>query len=105
MKPGFVLVAILAPLIVAGCSQPKMIAEVAITDEATGESLPLSDLPIRLLPYDREAVFDSLRGAFGEPEPPIPPELLAQQGQVAGAERAWKAAETRWSSIRDSVRT
>jgi hypothetical protein len=105
MKRFLVLVAILAPVLAAGCGQPQVIAEAAITEEGTGERLALSDLPIRLLPYDRDAIFDSLEAAHPEPEPPIPPEILRQQEQVQRAQEQWRVAEARWSTVRDSLRT
>ncbi|HUE96131.1 MAG TPA: hypothetical protein VMN39_05700 [Longimicrobiaceae bacterium] len=105
MKRFLVLVAILAPMVVAACGNPEVIAEAAITDETTGERLALSDVPIRLLPYDRDAIFDSLQAAYPEPEPPIPPEILAQQEAVQDAQTAWRAAEERWAAVRDSLRT
>lgn len=104
MKRFLVLVAILAPVVVAGCGDPEVIAEAAITDETTGERLALGDLPLRLLPYDRDAIFDSLQAAYPEPEPPIPPEIVAQQQAVQEAQTEWRAAEERWALVRDSLR-
>jgi len=105
MKRFVLLVAILTPLAVAGCGQPEVIAEAVITDERTGERLALADLPVRLLPYDRDAIFDSLEAAYGEPEPPIPPEVLQQQQLVQQAQSEWRAAEERWAAVRDSLRS
>ena len=45
---------------------PNRIAEAAIADEASGERLALGDLPIRLLPYDRDAIFDSIKTFLGK---------------------------------------
>jgi hypothetical protein len=104
MKRFLLLVATLGPLVAAGCGQPQLIAEAAI-DDGTGERLALGDLPIRLLPYDRDAIFDSLEAAYGQPEPPIPPEILASQQQVQRAQEEWRVAEERWSTVRDSLRT
>lgn len=104
MKRFLVLVAILVPVVAAGCGDPLVVAEASIVDEATGERLALGDLPIRLLPYDRDAVFDSLEAAHPVPEPPIPPEILAQQQQVQDAQTEWRLAEERWSTVRDSLR-
>ncbi|MEX2581821.1 MAG: hypothetical protein WD766_00980 [Gemmatimonadota bacterium] len=104
MKRFLVLVAILAPMVAAGCGQPEVVAEAAITDEGTGERLALGDLPIRLLPYDRDAVFDSLEAAHSEPEPPIPDEIVAQQQQVQEAQTEWRLAEERWAAVRDELR-
>lgn len=105
MKRFLVLVAVLAPAVAAGCGSPEVVAEAAITDEATGERLALSDLPIRLLPYDRDAIFDSLQAAHPVPEPEIPQEVLAQQQAVQDAQAEWRAAEERWGTVRDSLRT
>jgi hypothetical protein len=104
MKRVLMLVAMLAPVTMAACGEPEVIAEAAITDESTGERVALSDLPIRLLPYDRDAIFDSLQAAYPEPEPPIPPEIVAQQQAVQEAQTEWRAAEDRWSLVRDSLR-
>jgi hypothetical protein len=104
MKAFRLLPAAALALGIAGCEQPQIVVEVGITAEGSGEVLPLQDLPVRLLPYDREAVLDSLEAASSEPQPPIPPELLAQQQQVQLAQSAWRAAEGRLTSVRDSVR-
>lgn len=105
MKRFVVLVATLTPILLAGCGEPQVVAEAAIMDEGTGERLALTDLPIRLLPYDRDAVFDSLEAAYPEPEPPIPPEIIQQQQQVQDAQIAWNTAQERWATVRDSLRT
>ena len=105
MKRYLVLVALFTPIVAAGCGSPEVVAEAAITDEATGERLALSDLPVRLLPYDRDAIFDSLQAAYPDPEPPIPQEILAQQQAVQQAQADWRAAEERWAIVRDSLRS
>jgi hypothetical protein len=104
MKRFFVLIAVLVPLVVTGCGRPQLVVEAAITDEATGERYALSDLPIRLLPYDRDAIFDSLELAYPQPEPPIPADLMEQQQQVQAAQTAWQVAEERWGAARDEQR-
>jgi hypothetical protein len=104
MKRFLMLVAVLVPLTAAGCGQPQVVAEAALTDE-TGERVALGDLPIRLLPYDRDAVFDSLEQAFATPEPPIPAEIIARQQEVQTAQTTWSSAEERWATVRDSLRT
>ncbi len=103
MKRFLVLVAFLGPLVVSGCGQPQLVVEAALTDGA-GERLALGDLAFRVLPYDRDAIFDSLEAAHPDPEPPIPPEILAAQQRVQQAQTAWRTAEERWGTIRDSLR-
>ena len=103
MKRYLMLVATFATLTVVGCSSPQVVAEATFTDEATGEQRPVSEMPVRLLPYDRDAIFDSLQQAYSEPEPPIPSELLALQDSVTAAETAWRLTVPRDSIMRDSV--
>lgn len=86
------------------CSSPEVVVEAAIVQESTGETRALADLPIRLLPYDRDAVFDSLEAAAATPEPPIPADLLAAQETVREAQEAHSLAEARWQTARDSLR-
>lgn len=105
MKRVLALPAVALLLGSAACSSPEVVAEAAITQEATGERLALQDLPIRLLPYDRDALFDSLEAAHPTPEPPIPPDLLQAQQAVIQAQMAHSEAEARWSTVRDSLRT
>ena len=102
---AFRLFFILVPtLAFTGCEQPQVIAEVGLSTE-DGETLPLADLPVRLLPYDREAVLDSLESASSEALPPIPAELLEQQQQVQRSQSAWREAQGRLTVVRDSVRS
>src|SRR5690606_36474206 len=42
--------------------------------------------------------------AAATPEPPIPPDLLAQRQQVMDAQQAHSQAEARWGAVRDSMR-
>lgn len=86
------------------CSSPEVVVEAAIVQESTGETRALSDLPIRLLPYDRDAVFDSLEAVAATPEPSIPADLLAAQQTVREAQEAHSLAEARWQTVRDSLR-
>lgn len=72
---------------------------------ATGEteSMALSSLPVRLIPFDRDAVFDSLSATYPEPEPEIPDSIFDLQERVMAAQAEWQQAETRWSALRDSL--
>ena len=104
MKRVLALPAAVLLLGTAACSSPQVVVEAAITQESTGETLPLQDLPIRLLPYDRDAIFDSLEAAYTTPEPPIPPALLQARAEVIAAQEEHAAAEARWGMVRDSLR-
>lgn len=76
-----------ACLAAAGCSDSKVVVQATL---ASGE--PVADLPVWVLPYDRQALMDSLAEDAGEPEPAIPAELVTQlesltarEGQLAAA--------------------
>ena len=73
------------------------------TAEDGSETMALSSLPIRLIPFDRDAVFDSLSEAYPEPEPAIPDSIFELQDRVISAQQAWRAADSRWGLLRDSL--
>jgi hypothetical protein len=105
MKRVLVLLSALAPLALAACGNPQVVVEASFAEEGAAERRILADLPVRLLPYDRDAIFDSLEAAYAEPEPAIPPEVLRQQQVVQTAQVEWRRAEERWTTVRDSLRT
>jgi hypothetical protein len=101
----FLVLLTAAPFGLAACSQPEVLVEAQIP-QADGEApMALADLPVRLLPYDRDAIFDSLEAAYEQPEPPIPPEILQAQQQVQQAQAEWRETEERWATVRDSLST
>ena len=99
---------VMALLLAAAACGP---AEVVVTMQVDLESLdgdgrvtrPLADVEVRLLPYDRDLVFDSLESAFSAPEPPVPGELMAARESVAAAQERWQATERRWNNLRDTL--
>lgn len=100
------MLALLSLVLIAtasACARNQVAVEAVLIDEQTQEARPLADLPVRLLPYDRDALFDSLEAEFDEPEPSIPPDLLQQRDEIIQAEREWRSAEDRWSEARDSL--
>ena len=96
----------LSLLIAASACGP---AEIVVTMEIDvanpdGEGMvtrPLSDIEVQILPYDRDAVFDSMAGAFSTPEPPIPEELITERARVQEAQQEWTNYQDRWNFIRD----
>jgi hypothetical protein len=108
MKRSLLLVAAAsAALAACGPTQVVVTAELETEDPATGSAMmrPVSDLEIQLLPFDRDAVFDSLATAFGTPEPPIPGEILEAQEEIAAAQTEWRDFENRWNTLRDTLQT
>ena len=71
----------MAALLAAGaCATPEVVVtveiDVANPDGEGTVARALGELEIQLLPFDRDAVFDSMQSAFGTPEPEVPQELL-----------------------------
>ena len=65
--------------LLAACGGGEGVVQAALRPEAdeAAEPTPLPNFEIRALPYDRDAIFDSLRAAHATPEPEIP-DCLAQ---------------------------
>jgi hypothetical protein len=101
----FLVLLVAAPLGLAACESPEVVVEASLAREEAGETVALAELPVQFLPYDRDAIFDSLEAAAGTPEPAIPPEILQQQEAVQAAQAEWRTAEERWAEVRDSLRT
>ena len=73
-------------------------------DQATA-ARALGDLEIRMFPFNRDFVFDSLTAAATTPEPPIPDSVLNAQNAVAAAQQNWRDTEARWNVLRDTLQT
>ena len=92
----------------SACSGDVVVqAQLRVPDPETGDTVnrPITGMVVRLLPYDRDVVFDSLTRAAATPEPPVPDSLLALQNQVAAAQETWRAAEAEWNAMRDRMQS
>ena len=97
-----------ALLLAAGACGPaevvvSMEIEVPNPDGGGTMQLSLSDIEVQLLPFDRDAVFDSLTQAYSSLEPSVLPELIAAREAVQTAQGEWDAAQRRWSLVRDTL--
>jgi hypothetical protein len=78
--------------------------EGTVTEAEDGPAVvPLTAIPVRLLPYDRDALFDSLSAAHPVPEPQIPDTIFELQQVVSERYREWQSALSRWGALRDSL--
>lgn len=93
----------------AGCGGGDVVVIAQLEGASTGTQetgeVALGSLPVRLLPFDRDAVFDSLAEAFPEPEPVIPDSIVALQDRVIGTQQEWRDAQEQWAQVRDSLQT
>jgi hypothetical protein len=101
---------VLALLFGAGACGPTQVIvtmEIEVDDPASGGTVAqsLADIEVRLVPYDRDAVFDSLTSAYSTPEPAVPQELLAARAEVQAAQAQWDEAQRRWAILRDTLQT
>lgn len=83
----------------AACSSAEVVVTVQLEE-------PTSDIEVQLLPYDRDAIFDSLGAAFADadrPEPEVPQALQEAREEVRQAQQEWQAAETEWADIRSRM--
>jgi len=94
----------LASLALVACPGPELYVQASLEDRETGEARPLAELPVRLVPFDRDAIFDSLSAAAPEPEPAIPQDLVQRQNEIRDAEQEWRTAENAWNQARGRLR-
>lgn len=102
MKRSYLLLILLAS--VAACDAgPKVVVRASLTPG--GE--PIADLPVQLLPYDRQEVLDSLTRAAEDPEPAPSQELLQRRDSlVAAAPAARQRGDTavaRWNAAQKTL--
>ena len=102
------LLALLGVVVLSACGPTQVVvtAEIGPDDPRQGgEPRALGDLEVRMFPYDRDAIFDSLTALATTPEPAIPDSVLDAQNQVAAAQQAWRDTEARWNVLRDTLQT
>ncbi|MBI4410025.1 MAG: hypothetical protein HY561_09980 [Gemmatimonadetes bacterium] len=87
-----------------GAGELVVQAQLAQQDDAEAAAVPLKDLEIRLFPFDRDQLFDSLAKAFDRPEPSVPDSLVRLQDEITRAQEEWQVAESRWNAVRDSLK-
>jgi hypothetical protein len=101
---SFAMAAIIA---VGACASPEVVVtveiDVASPDGDGTVTVALDNLVVRLTPFDRDAVFDSMQAAFSTLEPEVPQDLLEARDEVRIAQEQWQDSERRWNVIRDTL--
>lgn len=91
----------------AACGPAEVVVTVEIevpNPEGEGTVVrPLSDVEVQLIPFDRDAVFDSLTNEYGTPEPEVPQDLIERRDAVQQAQAEWDDATREWQTIRDTL--
>jgi len=97
---------LLVVLTLTACGPAELVVTIENTRtnaEGTTETVTLGDLEIQAIPFNRDAVFDSMTAAFGASDPGIPDSVLAIQEDIQTAQVVWKDAETVWQNGRDRL--
>ncbi|CAN5649041.1 hypothetical protein BH23GEM11_BH23GEM11_06530 [soil metagenome] len=97
----------LAPFVFAACGPGtvQVNSEADFRDPETQEQVtrPLTSMEIQLIPFDRDALFDSLTAAAPRPEPGFPEELELVQDSLFAAQEAQREAESEWLALRERL--
>lgn len=108
MRRSWLFLILVGPLFASACG-PGQVAVTAEIDVPNPEEAgavvtrPIADLEVQLIPFDRDAIFDSLEAAFPTQQPEIPADLLQAQAEIAEAQATWNAAEAQWGRGRDRL--
>lgn len=105
MRNAILFLALAGTIASAACGPTEVTinAQMEVSGAEGTEVRPLGDMEVQLLPYDRDAIFDSLAREASMPEPEIPADLLAAQNQVADAQAEWQSLESEWSLLREDL--
>jgi hypothetical protein len=91
-------------LLATACGSTEFSVDARLAN-ADGEQTPIGNLPVQLLPYDRDAIFAEFEARASTPEPEVPDSVLRLQQAMASAQDEWQQAESRWNVVRDSLKT
>ena len=97
----------LVPFALAACGPGtlQVSAEVDLVDPESGEQIvrPIENLAVQVLPFDRDALFDSLTAAAPSPEPGFPEALQIMQDSLFDAQETQRLAESEWLALRERL--
>jgi hypothetical protein len=107
MRKSSLSLALATILAVGACASPEVVVtveiDVANPDGEGTVTRALENIEVRLTPFDRDAVFDSMQAAYEVPEPEVPQDLLDARDAVRIAQEEWQESERRWNTIRDTL--
>ena len=88
MRNAILFLALAGTIASAACGPTEVTinAQMEVSGAEGTEVRPLADMEVQLLPFDRDAIFDSLAGEAGTPEPEIP------RGSAGGPEPGRRSA-------------
>jgi hypothetical protein len=97
----------MVPFALAACGPGtvEVNAELEFFNPETGDyqPRPVENLEVQLVPFDRDAIFDSLTAAAPRPEPGFPAELQVMQDSLFAAQETQRQAESEWLALRERL--
>jgi hypothetical protein len=106
MTRSKLLLGVLGTVLLAACGPTQVVVMAELSsDDQTAPARALGDLEIRMFPYNRDVIFDSLTATATTPEPSIPDSVLNAQNAVAAAQQEWRDTEASWNILRDTLQT
>lgn len=85
---------LLVSLGAVGCGgDPEVVVEATLPRQGAAAA-PVADMPVRLLPYNRDSVIAGLRQKAKTSEPEVPPELLARIDSLQATAARARAGDT-----------
>jgi hypothetical protein len=105
-RKSSLILAVAAILGACGPGQVTVSAELQVADPEGGGMMPqpIGEKEVQLIPFNRDLIFDSLTQAAPTPEPPIPDSVLQLIDDVQEAQAQWRAEDSRWATLRDSLK-
>ncbi|NIR46674.1 MAG: hypothetical protein GWN99_19905 [Gemmatimonadetes bacterium] len=95
---------VLCPAVLVGLAACQGSTDLAVRAvSGDGEEMALANQVIRVLPYNRDSIFDVLARQAPEPEPQPPEDLLTLRDSVQAARERWTQAEAAWNDVRSQM--
>ncbi|MEN8145282.1 MAG: hypothetical protein ABFS14_10070 [Gemmatimonadota bacterium] len=76
---------------------------VQVLSEGAEGAIPVSDIPVTFLPFDRDSLFAVLTAEAPSAEPTVPEDLTATFARISQLQETWRQAETEWAETRDQL--
>lgn len=89
-----------AVVLAAGCGSS---VTVAVTTEGADGAEAQANVPVQVLPFDRDSVFDVLDSQASSPRPEMSAELQAERARVNELQAQWQDVNRQWAEARDNL--
>ncbi len=95
---------LVAATTLGACNRTSQVTVLAVSS-GDGDAVAHAQLTVRLLPYDRDAVFADMIAAAERSEPEPPADLLEIRDSIAVAQDRWRDAEAAWNNTYSELRS